>query len=402
MPTLEVTIHVNGNPLAFAYVEHLVLGVGQDKMYMTDLQGRVRSQDGDLGINSFTNNADIRILCQNPVVKILDGNTPGLPLAVNQDRSVVDGSIINLNTSAEQRDHYRILNRCLLAYGVVFRQFRPFSDASRRNFPLGRKSSLRASKDQTKRIEITFPSQFPLGDLAFTEPKSIATSYPLMHIRSRASATDSLERKAERGRLFGEDGAPPTLLPSELAHALHFSLFSSNKRQQIQNDYIGWITSDLANGGDGGHSMGRPTNPMVAYIEALDHFSSRFAEFIRQTVPGGGTLQHPPITDQIRQDFLAREISGTPIAGLDVAATLNAGGNIVPNPRFNGSDDEGSVYGCIFLDFARRVDMQTAVSAYLRSATSGVITFGGYKTWIQNNLPQHLPALETAQATWGL
>ena len=196
MPTLKVTVQVNGRPLRRAFVEHLVLGVGQNEMYMTDDRGRVRNENGDLGINSFTGNADIRILCQNSVVKVLDGNSPGVPLAVNQEKSVVDGSVVNLNTNAEQDDHYAILNRCLLAYDIVFRQFRPFSDAPHPDFPLGRQSSLRATKDRSKRIEVSFPSRFPLGHLAFSEPKSVATGYPLIHIRSRASD----------GRLFGENG----------------------------------------------------------------------------------------------------------------------------------------------------------------------------------------------------
>ena len=394
MPTLKVTIQVNGRPLRRAYVEHLVLGVGQDQMYMTDNRGRVRNENGDLGISSFTSNADIRILCQNSVVKALDGNTPGIPLAVNQDKSVVDGSVVNLNTNAEQEDHYDILNRCLLAYDIVFRQFRPFSDASQPDFPLDRRSSLRATKDHSKRIEVSLPSQFPPQDgLAFSEPKSVATGYPLIHIRSRASD----------GRLFGESGWRPTLIPSELSHALHFSLFSSAGREEIQNDYIGWIASDFANGGDGKHEMGRRTSPKVAYIEALDHFSSRFAEFVRQDVQGGNStlLQQQDMTAQIRQDFLANEVSGSPVTG-DAVATIDDEGRIVPNASFNGSDDEGSIYGCIFVDFARRVGLRTVVNAYLRSEASGAMTFGEYKTWIRNNRPQHLTSLEAAQQTWGL
>jgi len=374
-------------------VEHVVLGVGQDQMYMTDNQGRVRSENGNLGITSFTGNADIRVLCQNSVVKVLDGNTPGAPLAVNQDMAVVDGSTVNLNTNAEQDDHYAILNRCLLAYDVVFRQFRPFSDAAHPDFPLGRAASLRATKDQAKRVEVSYPSQFPMGSLAFAEPKSIATGYPLIHIRNRASD----------GRLFGEAGSLPTLIPSELSHALHFSLFSAARRQAIQNDYIGWIASDLANGGNGTHAMGRRTSPKVAYIEALDHFSSRFGVYVRQVVQGGAStlLTQQDMTPQIRQEFYRRELSGAPVTGVAVA-TLDAQGRIVPNAAFGGSDDEGSVYGCIFIDFARRVGLRTAVNAYLRSATSGVITFGDYVTWINNNRPQHLAAISAAQQTWGL
>ncbi len=400
MPTLKFIVQVNGNPLGNAYVEHIVLGVGQD-MGKTNVQGKFFSERGDTGLDSFTGNADIRILCQNTVVKVLDGNTPGVPLAVNQDKSVGDGSVVNLNTTAEQHDHYRILNRSMLAYSVVFRQFRPFSDLSDNDFPLGRKSTFRATKDQSKRIEVSFPSNFPLGTVAFTEPKSMGTGYPLIHFRRRATTSDNATLRADRGRLFGEFGAAPTLIPGELAHALHFSLFSSANREKLQNDYIGWIASDIANGGDGSHSMGKRTNPMVAYVEALDHFSGRFAEFVRTTVPGGSTLEHPAMTTQMRADFLASEVSGAPITGIP-AATLDAAGNIVPNTMFNGSDDEGSVYGCIFVDFARRVGLRTAVNAYLRSASSSAMTFGGYKSWIKKNSHQHLAELEAAQQTWGL
>jgi hypothetical protein len=392
MPTLNVAVKVNGIPLQRAYVEHLVLGVGQPAMYMTDDQGRVRDQSGNLGIDSFTRNADIRVLCQNSVVKVLDGNTPG-PLAVNQDISIVDDSIVDLNSAAEQQSHYDILERCLVAYDVIFRQFRPFSDGPDPDFPLGRAASLRATKDQSKRNELSFPSQFSLGHLAFTEPKSAATGYPLVHIRRRDSD----------GRLFGENGHNPTLIASEFAHALHFSLFSSAGRTRIETDYTGWIASDIANGGQGTHAMGRRTSPAVAYIEALDHFSSRFSEFVRRSLQGGtlNRLRPQQITAAMRQDFLDKELNGLSVEGTSVA-TLDGAGRVVPNAAFNGSDDEGSVYGCIFVDFARRVGLRTAANAYLRSASSGALTFGEYKTWVKDNRPEHLNALKAAQQTWGL
>jgi hypothetical protein len=176
MLKLKVTINVDNRPLRRAYVEHLVLGVG-GAMYMTDDLGRVCDEAGDHGIESFTRNgnADIRVLCQNSVVKVLDGNAVAVPLAVNQDKAVADGSVVNLDTRAEQHEHYAILDSCLVTYDVVFRQFRPFSDLPLPDFPLGRGPSLRTTKDQDKRIELSFPSQFPLGELAFSEPKSIAT-----------------------------------------------------------------------------------------------------------------------------------------------------------------------------------------------------------------------------------
>jgi hypothetical protein len=248
-----------------------------------------------------------------------------------------------------------------------------------------------------KRNELSFPSQFPLGDKAFVEPKSAATGYPLVNIRARNSD----------GRLFGENGKNPTLIASEFAHALHFSLFSSAGRTRIETDYIGWIASDIANGGNAEHKMGRRTSPTVAYIEALDQFSSRFSEFVRQIVQGGtvNRLRPQQVTAAMRQDFLNREVSGSPVEGTFVA-TLDGAGRVVPNPAFihegSGSDDEGSVYGCIFVDFARRVGLRTAANAYLRSAASGALSFGEYKIWVSDNHPEHLNALQAAQQTWGL
>lgn len=390
MPRLKVTVQVNGRPLRRAYVEHLVFGAGTG-VYLTDNAGRIRDEQGNEGIDSLTPNADIRVHCQNSVVRVLNGTASNI--AVHQDKSIVDGSVVNLNTTAEQDDHYAILNRCLLAYDVVFRQFRPYSGFTDADFPLGRKTSLRATRDQAKRIEVSFPSQFPLGTLAFCEPKSVSTRFPMIHIRSRASD----------GRLFGEGGDAPTLLPSELSHALHFSRFSASARGGIQNDFIGWIATDIANGGSGTHTIGARTSPKVAYIEAMDHFSSRFAEHVRINVQGGGStlLAQQAMTPQIRRGFVAAELAGTPADGTAICS-LDAQGQIVPVAGLNGSDDEGSVFGCIFVDFARRTGLRTAVGAYLRSASAGATTFGEYRTWIRDNQPQHLAAIDAARTTWGL
>jgi hypothetical protein len=71
-------------------------------------------------------------------------------------------------------------------------------------------------------------------------------------------------------------------------------------------------------------------------------------------------------------------------------------------PGLAGPHDEGAVFGCIFVDFARRVGMRTAVNAYFQSAATGARTFGGYKSFIADVLPEALSELEAAQATWGL
>lgn len=405
MAQLEVTIQVNGNPLRRAYVEHLVFGVVQ-QTYLTDDDGRVRDIDGTPGIASLTPNADIRILCQNSVVRVVDGDRANI--AVSQQKSIRDGSTVNLNRNSEQDDHYAILNRCLLTYDIVFRQFKPFASMRRPDFPLGRRRTLSATKDASKRIEVSFPSRFPGNGMSFVEPHSASTGFPLFHVRERRGPLAD-------GRLFGEDVGDgsgrkrPTLIPAELAHALHFSLFTDAERNRIQTDYLGWLILDGAGGGTATHSPGTRTSPMISYIEALDLFSTRFAEFVRMRLQGNrSTLLRPmTMTTQYRRDFLDDELSGNPRIGnepIGPIATLDAARNIVPNPQLIGrADDEGAIYGCIFLDFARRAGLRTAVNAYLMSAAdNGALTFGQYKTWIRDRQPRRLAALEAAQRTWGL
>jgi hypothetical protein len=354
-------------------------------------------------VDSWTPQVDIRIHCQNSVVRVLDGKAANI--AVTQDKTgLTDGAVVNLNTTAEQNDHFDILERELAAYDVVFRQFRPFSDTSRDEFPLGRLRALDATMNQQNRIEISYPSQHPNDPLAFNEPKSASTGFPLTHLRLRS----------KDGRLFGEvdvsgKSRRPTLVAGELAHALHFSLFSSAKRQQIETDYLGWIFNDLINGGGGTHTTNKVTSPMVAYLEAFDLFSGKFSEHVRVVEQGqttrGTPLAPQTITPQIRQAFIAQELSGSPVSDVSVGSLV--GNNVVPNaallpgPSLRGSN-EGAVYGCIFLDFGRRVGLRSAVNAYLKSAADGVLTFGGYKTWIKNNRPLLLNDLNAAQVTWGL
>ena len=74
---LRGTIQVNGRPLRGAYVEHLVFGIGTE-MYMTDDEGRVRNIDSDEGIDTDSEEVDIRIICQNPVARVLNGDAANL------------------------------------------------------------------------------------------------------------------------------------------------------------------------------------------------------------------------------------------------------------------------------------------------------------------------------------
>ena len=190
---VKAIIKVNGKPLRRAYVEHLVFGVGTE-MYMTDLDGHIRDVNFDEGIDSLTSNVDIRIICQNPVVRVLDGNLANI--GVFQDKNVSDGGAVNLTTSAEQVDHFEILNRVHITYELVFRPLSFFQNFPDPDFPLGRQQSLRDTRDQSKRIDLIYPDHFP-STLSFVEPKRLGDNFPLMHIKDRAT----------EHRLFGDANA---------------------------------------------------------------------------------------------------------------------------------------------------------------------------------------------------
>ena len=107
------------DPLRWAYVEHIVLGVGTRCASPTPM-ARSGTRISPSGIESFTANADIRIICQNPIVRVLDGGA--LNIGVYQDKSgITNNTTINLNTAAEQRLHYRILNLAQITYEVAFK-----------------------------------------------------------------------------------------------------------------------------------------------------------------------------------------------------------------------------------------------------------------------------------------
>ncbi|KAL4820350.1 hypothetical protein BDW67DRAFT_180731 [Aspergillus spinulosporus] len=253
MPTLQVTIQINGDPVKRVYVEHIwripVTPIsGPLGLYMTDDQGRVRDQDGNLGIDSFaTDEADIRILGQNSVARIVEGHGALLVTPVWVDFVIRNESVVNLNDpNTEKADHFRILNLALKNYDEDHRDQGPGT--------------------------IVFPDNLA-QPLVFCEPMSLAIGYPLIHLKGRNQSFND--------RLFGGAGQTPTLIPSEFSHALHFSLLDSNSRGQAERQYAKFLLSQIAGGAGPFHNMGTRTSTTVAYIEAMDHFSSRFSAYLR-------------------------------------------------------------------------------------------------------------------------
>jgi hypothetical protein len=287
---IKATIQVRGNPLRRAYVEHFDQG-DRKGMYMTDLNGEIMDMATVKGIDSTKSSADIRIICQNPILRILDGNFANI--GVYQGSTIVDGDTVNLNTNDEQDDYYAILNRAQFTYEIVFRQMSFFGNLPDPDFPLSKRSTLQETRDQAKRIDLIYPDH-SVSPVAWVEPKRLGDNFPLMHIKVRTSD----------GTLFGEDGYRPTLIPHELAHALHFSTLSEDQRGHVQDKYAEFIVNRLSEGAT--HDFAVRTTPEVAYIEAAGWFGENFMQFMR-TLPGGSPVRRQDVTPAIQSDFAHSE-----------------------------------------------------------------------------------------------
>ncbi len=411
---VRITIQVNGRPLPHTFVEHIVAGIGTG-MYLTDAQGRVRDNNFDQGIDSFTPNADIRVLCQNAVIRVLDGGA--FNIGVYQDKSgLTDGATVNLNVNSEQQDHYEVLDRAWRAYHLVFRPLSFFQSLNDPDFPLGRSSGLRATKDRAARIDLSYPDG-SVAPRAWVEPRRLGDGFPLMHIKLRS--TD--------GRLFGEaddssdDIDNPTLIPGELAHALHFGHLGTQQRGRAQDKYAEFIASELFAGRAGTHAFSQRTSAEVAYIEAADHFAGRFSEFIRakQGTGPGTPIAVQAVTPELQREFVDGEwlrvtnsrILNLRFPGLPAAPRVPVAGagrvelltrptaRLTRRPRLTGGDVEGAIYSAIFVDFAREVGLDLAASSYF---AANAITFGQYRAFLNDAHPEHAATLETVRQFWGI
>lgn len=381
MAVVTATVRVSGNPVRNTFVENTGPGgFGSLGWDLTDGNGSFTFDAGP-----FADKVDVRIHCQNSVLRVLDGGLP-VPVPVYQLRAgVANGATIEI---PQQRDHYRILNQCLDVYETVWKQFMPYNRASRMAFPLGRLTSLRDTFASSRRIELSYPDLSP-ATLAFVEPAGLSNSnYPLAHIKTRSSD----------GRLFGEADAiagehDPSLLAHEPGHVFHFSAQTSATRQSIEGQYIGFILSHLS---DPFHSEDRTTTSFVAFIEAVGIFSHRFFFFSRKVEPGlsGQTLRRAFFRDELGAQRL-REVLVDPY--FDVG-TRSASGAI--QPALQGPDVEGAVYGAIYVDFASRVGLREAVGLVL---DSNATSFGEFKQHVEGRGNQAWrDAIRAAATTWGM
>ena len=378
--TVTVTVTVQGRPLQQAYVSHFdFFRIPQTRFFRT-------GDDGRAEIAGVTGTTKVRVHCQNPVVRVLDGAFP-VPVEVSQEFTVSDEDTITINTAAQQRDHFRVLQQCQEVYDTVWRQFSPFNRPGRRRFPFGSGDTIAQTRDRLPRIELVYPDT-GVAPLAWVEPSSLGTGFPLIHVKDR-----SLD-----DRLFGTDSVRPSLIAHELSHALHFAVMPATARALIETQYLAWITSRVSAGLPPFHNTTASTTKFVAWIEALGLFGERFFTFAttRDPLQSGQTL---------RQNFFRDELSLEPdladLLGGYVQAGRRSGTGV--EARITGDDVEGAVYGAVFLDLARRVGLREMVGRYLNSGPVNVSTFDDF-----SNLLLADPDMDftddvlAVRATWSL
>ena len=106
---ITITIHLNGNPLRRTYVSHFdLLRVPHTLFFRTNDLGQVTISNAGVTFgdpNGPAGATDITVHAQNVVARVLDAN---LGVEVSQRFTVSNGSIVNITTTAQQRNHFRI------------------------------------------------------------------------------------------------------------------------------------------------------------------------------------------------------------------------------------------------------------------------------------------------------
>jgi hypothetical protein len=367
----------DGTALRRTFVEHLGPFDVSLGWTLTDANGSF-TLDAGLGFNRV----DIRVHCRNAVMRVVDDSdaVPGTS-QVSVKMNLGNGEVGQVGSFGR---HFRILTQCQDVYDTVWRQFRPFNRPDRGAFPLGRRSSVKATFDNSRTCEAVFPDRTPLAQLTFVEPVGLLNnSQPIVHIKP-----DS--------RLFGSATADRSLIPHELGHVFHFAASRASTRAQFETGYLAALAGAAVTGGSLFHDFSQVTTPLIAYIEAVGIFSERFFFFAKRVEPSltGADLRRAFFRDELAAN---RSLPGVLINSVPRAGLL-AGGAITP--AVTGANVEGAVYGAIYLDFARRVGLREAVGLVL---DSNAMTFGELRTYVQGRgNAQWTAAIDAVATTWQL
>lgn len=248
----------------------------------------------------------------------------------------------------EAADGFVLSESISTVYQSLFRRFAPFSD---RDIDLVRTSGEQRGVD----IDVLYPDRSP-AVVSYVEPASPPYGTPKLRLKHRS--TDP--------RLLTPGGSAGPLLAHELGHALHFSMMPVHRRVWITARYLAWIGKEVARGRPGTHQTFQHTSPFVAWIEAFGLFAERYWRFISTHSALSATEQD--------EAFLAAESGEAPCRN-DIVGSFDSGRF---DPVCPGTDVEGTVYGLVFVDLARRIGLATAVNLYLRSGRYGVLDYAGF------------------------
>lgn len=294
----------SGQPLAhiFITVHRGTPPFVSDEDFLTDDQGCSVFNDVEPGYQ-------VTVHLQNKVVRMDAGEFPFLlfPFGLGVDLMVDAGDAAGNPIPVDvDNDYTRIAENMRLAYNNGLFEFSPWQTASPTESPNGHEDSTNANA-----LRVVWPSIGVVG-LAYTEPAGPPSGYPRIHMDGPDAANESLQRH-------------------ELAHALHLSKLSSQKRLELENEYVGWLVGELSLGNSATHSFAVDTSPLVAFIEAFGCFGEVYSDVV-------------PISGDKHQDFFER-----------IANNLesNSGGCGSMDDAVRGGDVEGAVFLAIFYEFAK-------------------------------------------------
>lgn len=390
---VSFTVTLRGKPLRRCYVSHYdPTRVPSTLYFMTNENGQVTVMNA--GLANFTldptgpsGKIPVTVYAYNAVVQVFDGDVNGVPFA-RVFNNVSNNSSINIDTTAEGVDYFDIMDRCLVAYDTVFRQFSPYNSPTRRAYPFGKWINAGESFIKQPRIGVLYPDRNTAIKLAFVEPAPVSLSaFPLIH----------LKHKSEDARLFGSSAAAATLIPHEMAHALYLAQMPLATRVSVEVQYVAWITARVTGGLPPFHNTNLATTPFVAWIECLGIFAERFYLFSRQKPDLKlATLWEAFVKDELSAAPLLQNLKGYPYKKV---GNLESNGSITQ--QLTGDNVEGALYGAIFLDFARRTSLLTAVNLYMDSVHDNVLNFDDFRNMIINDTGYDTH-IESVASTWGL
>lgn len=376
---MQVTVQLDGAPLRHTFVS-----------YTPDFENaRIALTDGD-GVATIDgvkrgDKVNVIVHAHNLAIRMLDGTNPNVAELSLRFRNKSDGATLNITPADENHyDHFVIMDRCYDVYETVFRPIPPFSSRSRQEYPYGRAKHAADEHKRTPSVDCRFPEVIAPGKLPWVQPQSVLTGVPLMHLKPQSADA----------RLFGSPKRKATFIPHEFAHAIHFATLPTLARIELALRYGTWIVKELVQGRSGTHRTDKATHPLVAYVESLGIFSQRFWFFAKEARPD---LTGP----KLRAAFVEDELSGSPalakiLSGYEPIATRTSTGAIKPN--LTGQKTEGAVYGAIFLDFASRTNLATAVNLFIRC---GGFDFADYARYAARQRDgKHRKDIAAVAKTW--